>query len=348
MIIRKTRLSIVVLPLAVAFALGACNFPLSGGPATATPPPGPTAVPLPTEPPPPLGSVSGRVCYPGEPPLPPMTLFFAETTTHAVTSIPHTDGTGAYQVDLPPGTYTAYAFAEGVEVGGSYSQAVVCGLTADCTDHSLVPFDVEVGAPTDGIDICDWTGGPGSVPTPPGAYPPTPAEPTATPPPGGVSLACDGTFQRFRLTDGGAAGKTASVDSWNGSSWINVWNWAGGDPMIKQIEDGAGLYSFGGCEQFVVIPERLAGSGTILQLTIHRWNGAGLTEIFYIDGTHGSWSPTGDGFLFEESVYLYNEPNCCPCNRQYLEYTWNGASFDQTGSAINPTYTGTPPAECTP
>ncbi|HLB64996.1 MAG TPA: hypothetical protein VJJ46_09150 [Anaerolineales bacterium] len=185
-------------------------------------------------------------------------------------------------------------------------------------------------------------------PTPPGASPTAPATPTLVPPPGGVSLQCDGTFQRFRLTDAGVAGRTASVDSWDGSSWVNVWNWAGGDPMIKQIEDEAGLYSFGGCEQLVVIPERFVGSGAILQLTIHRWNGAGLTEVFFLDGVHGSWSLTGDGFLFEESVYLYGEPNCCPCNRQYLQYSWNGAAFDQTGSAVNPTYTGTPPAECTP
>jgi hypothetical protein len=277
-----------------------------------------------------------------------MTLFFAEATTGAVTSLPHTDGTGHYSVNLPPGVYTAYAYAEGLEIAGSYSQAVLCGLSVDCTDHSLVPFEVGAGIPTDGIDICDWYGGEGSVPPPPGAAPASPAAPTAPPPPEGVSLQCDGTYQRFRLTDSGAAGKTASVDSWNGMSWMNVWNWAGGDPMIKQIEDGAGLYSFGGCEQLVVIPERISGSGAILQLTIHRWNGAGLTEVFFIDGVHGSWTHTGDGFLFEESVYLFNEPNCCPCNRQILQYTWNGEGFDQTGSVVNPTYTGTPPPECTP
>ena len=348
MMIRIVPRRLWVLPLVAALALGSCNFPLSGGEPSPTPPPALTPVPLPTEPVSALGSVEGMVCFPGEPPLPPMTLFFAEATTHAVTAFPHTDGTGVYRVDLPQGTYTAYAFVDGLEIGGSYSLAVVCGLTVGCTDHSLIPFDVTAGVPTDGIDICDWYGGPGSVPTPPGSSPPSPVAPTSTAPPGGVSMQCDGAFQRFRLTDGGAAGKTASLDRWDGASWVNVWNWAGGDPMIKQIEDEAGLYSFGTCEQLVVIPERIAGSGAILQLTIHRWNGAGLTEIFFIDGVHGTWSLTGDGFLFEESVYLYGEPNCCPCNRQYLQYTWNGDAFDQSGSAVNPTYAGTPPAECAP
>jgi hypothetical protein len=334
--------------LAAALLLASCNLPLSGGEASPTPEEFPTAVPLPTVPPPIVGMVGGSVCYPSEPPLPPMTLYFAETTTGAITAIPHTDGTGIYSIGLPPGTYTAYAYAEGQQIGGSYSEAVLCGLSADCADHSLVSFDVAAGSPTDGIDICDWYGGPGTVPTPPGASSASPLPPTAEPPAGGVSLQCDGTYQRFRITDGGAAGKTASVDTWDGTAWVNVWNWAGGDPMAKQIEDGAGLYSFGSCEQFVVIPERLAGSGTILQLTIHRWTGAGLLEVFYIDGPHASWTLTDDGFLFEESVYLYGEPNCCPCNRQYLQYAWNGSSFDQIGSAVNPTYTGTPPAECTP
>jgi len=333
---------------AAALLLASCNLPLFGGPATPTSPQGPTAAPLSTIPPPAQGSVGGSICFPSEPPLPPMTLYFAEATTGAITAFPHADGTGIYTVDLPPGTYTAYAYAEGYEIGGSYSQAVLCGLSVDCADHSLVPFDVAAGSPTDGINICDWYGGPGTVPTPPGAASASPISPTPVPPPGGVSLECDGTYQRFRLTDGGAAGKTASVDHWDGTSWVNVWNWAGGDPMIKQIEDGAGLYSFGGCEQLVAIPERVAGSGAILQLTIHRWTGAGLIEVFFIDGVHGTWTPTGDGFLFEESVYLYGEPNCCPCNRQYLQYAWNGSSFDQIGSAVNPTYSGTPPAECAP
>jgi hypothetical protein len=348
MMTRPNAQRALAVALCLAIAAAACRLPIPGATPTEAPAPTPTTPPTSTEPPGGAGPVEGAICFPSEPPLPPMTLYFAEQTSGAVTSLPHSDGTGHYSVDLAPGIYTAYAYAEGLEIGGSYSQAVLCGLSVDCTDHSLVPFEVAADTPTDGIDICDWYGGEGSVPTPPGAAPASPEPPTAVPPVGGVSLQCDGTYQRFRLTDGGAAGKTASVDLWDGTSWTNIWNWFGGDPMIKQIEDEAGLYSFGGCEQLVVIPERVVGSGAILQLTIHRWNGAGLTEIFYIDGVHGSWTHTGDGILFEESVYLFNEPNCCPCNRQYLQFTWNGSGFDQTGSVVNPTYEGAPPPECTP
>jgi len=188
------------------------------------------------------------------------------------------------------------------------------------------------------------------APTP--TYTESPESPTATatetPPPGGVSLNCDGTYQRVRLTDGGAAGKTVSVDNWDGSAWINVWNYAGGDPMIKQIQDEAGYYEFLGCQKLVIIPEVYGGSGVILELRIYIWNGSGLTNVYTHDGTHGSWSKVGDTIVFEESLYLYGEPNCCPCNRQVLEYTWDGVSFVQTGSAINPTYSGTPPPICVP
>ncbi|MEW6567179.1 MAG: hypothetical protein AB1449_03255 [Chloroflexota bacterium] len=344
-----SRQALKVAILAGAAALLACSLPLP----TPAPPSETATIPLPTLTPVSSGpgTVTGLICYPSEPPLPPLTLYFANVDTGTVTAQEHTDGTGEYSVDLEPGTYVAYAWHAELSLGGSYSQAVPCGLTASCTDHSLIEFAVSSGMTTSGIDICDWYGMPGDVPTPPGGLPSTPppaATLTATPPPGGVSMACDGIYQRFRLTDGGPSGKTASVDVWNGTTWVNVWNWAGGDPMIKQIQPEAGLYSFGTCEQFVVIPEVYAGSGAFLKLTVHRWNGAGLSEIFNLEGDQAHWTHTGDGILFEESVFLYNEPHCCACNRQVRQFTWDGSAFVLTASAINPTYSGTPPAECTP
>lgn len=188
------------------------------------------------------------------------------------------------------------------------------------------------------------------TPVPSTPVPPTPVPPTVTPvpPAGGVSLNCDGTYQRLRITDGGASGKTISVDNWDGSGWVNVWNIAGGDAMIRQIEVEAGYYTFGGCQKLVIVPIRYSGSGAILELSIHVWNGAGLTQVYFNDGVHGSWSKVGDNVIFEESLYLYGEPNCCPCNRQTLQYTWDGTAFNQTGSAITPTYSGTPPPICVP
>ncbi len=288
------------------------------------------------------GTITGQICYPSDM-IPAMTAYFEETNTHILTTLPIAEDQGTYSIDLTPGTYHAYAWRDGYSFGGSYSQAVPCGLNVSCTDHSLIPILVTAGETVSDVDICDWYGESGDVPLPPGVVLPTP-----TAPPGGISLNCDGTYQRVRIIDEGASGKTIIVDNWESDAWVNVWNIAGGDPMIRQIEDEAGYYQFGDCQKLVIVPIRYGGSGAPLELSIHVWNGSGLTQVYFDEGTHGVWSKHGDRIDFEESIYLYGEPNCCPCNRQMLENTWNGTAFIQTGSAINPTYTGEPPDHCRP
>jgi len=138
-------------------------------------------VPTPTPVPATLGTVTGALCYPSEG-IPPMDLYFLDIGTQVVTSFPHLDGTASYSVDLPPSAYVAYAYPQGYNIGGSYSQAVLCGLTVNCTDHSLIQFPVVAGQVTSDIDICDWYGQPGDVPAPDGSMPATPTPtPVATP-----------------------------------------------------------------------------------------------------------------------------------------------------------------------
>jgi len=64
-----------------------------------------------------------------------------------------------------PGTYIVYAWLDDGKMGGTYSKAVPCGLTASCTDHSLLPVQVKAGQDVAGIDVCDWYGP--LPPTPP-------------------------------------------------------------------------------------------------------------------------------------------------------------------------------------
>jgi hypothetical protein len=135
---------------------------------TLGPPPTPVSTPTPV--PPTLGTVTGAICYPSEG-IPPMDLYFLEVNTLVVSAFPHLDGSASYAVVLDPGTYVAYAYPQGLSIGGSYSEAVLCGLTVNCTDHSLVEFDVFVGQTTSDIDICDWYGDPGDVPLPSGEMP---------------------------------------------------------------------------------------------------------------------------------------------------------------------------------
>jgi len=132
-----------------------------------------TAVPLE------LGEVTGQICYPSEF-IPPMTLYFENVGNNLVSQFDHSDGSDSYSVNLFPGTYVAYAYRQGTNIGGSYSQAVLCGLSVNCTDHTLIEFDVLAGQTTMDIDICDYYGNPGDIPASPGGSPtetPTPPAP---------------------------------------------------------------------------------------------------------------------------------------------------------------------------
>jgi hypothetical protein len=267
-----------------------------------------------------------------------MTLYFQEVNSSEMITIEHADGTGTYSTELPAGTYVAYAWRAGYELGGSYSEAVPCGLAVDCTDHSLIQFQVAGGSNVTGIDICDWYGQPGDIPTPPGLANSTDVPPTATTtaPSGGISLNCDGTYQRVRITDQGASGKTISVDDWDGSSWVNVWNLSSGDPNLRQLTDDAGYYQFGDCQKLVIVPFRSSGPQLWLELSVHVWNGAGLSQVYFNDGYYGEWSKIGDVIRFREASKLgtVNNGPLQACEYITLDYSWNGTDFIQIGSNI--------------
>ncbi len=139
-----------------------------------TPPsPGATVTPTTTAtitPTPQGDNVLGKICYPGEG-IPAMTAYFEETNTHAVVDLPIAAGQDHYAILLPPGTYLAYAWLPDFSYGGLYSQAVACGLKANCKDHKPLPFEVKAGETLESIDLCDWYAGPFNVPYPPGKEP---------------------------------------------------------------------------------------------------------------------------------------------------------------------------------
>ncbi len=349
--LRSSRIRTLFLISVVISLLTACNLPngedidqiatsvaatLAAQP-SAAPPTEPPAAPATTAAPT-TGTVSGLVCYPSEPPLPPMTLYFEEVYSSDLITVEHTDGTGTYSIELPAGTYVAYAWREGFELGGSYSEAVPCGLSVSCTDHSLIQFQVNAGSSVTGIDICDWYGQPGDIPTPAGLAGPTEVlpSPTATAPPNGVSLNCDGTYQRVRITDQGISGKTISVDNWDGSSWVNVWNMSSGDPNLRQLTADAGYYQFGDCQKLVVVPFRSSGPQLWLELSVHVWSGAGMSQVYFNEGYYGEWSKIGDAIRFREASKLGTVDNgpLGPCEYMTLDYTWNGTDFVQTGSNL--------------
>ena len=353
---RRGHIAPLLIPLALltlSGLLSACNMPqskeetrdyvahsvsatLTAGAPTQTEVVIPESSPEPTQS---MGHVSGQICYPSEPPLPPLMIYFEEMNTLALHTLEHTNGTGVYEIDLPAGSYVAYAWRESYDLGGAYSAAVPCGLSVNCNDHSLLPFQVTAGQMMNDIDICDWYGSPGDVPEPP-TQPDSivsPATPTATPPPDGISLNCDGTYQRVIIIDQGITGKTISVDSWDGTSWVNVWNMSSGDPNLKQLMNEAGYFEFLGCQNLVIVPFRHSNPQVFFELGVHVWNGAGLSQVYYNEGNYGEWEKLGDRIRFREASKLgtVNNGPLGPCEWVTLEHTWDGVDFIQTGSAVD-------------
>lgn len=101
------------------------------------------------------GLATGKICYPSQY-IPAMTVYFKEVNSGVVSSLPIAQNQLTYQMNLPPGTYHAYAWLMDNSMGGSYSYAVPCGLSVNCTNHNPLPFSIFAGTTTTGIDICDW------------------------------------------------------------------------------------------------------------------------------------------------------------------------------------------------
>ncbi len=72
---------------------------------------------------------------------------------------------------VPVGSYHVFARVSGdtSDSGGGYTEAVICGLHADCHDHSLVEVVVEEGRAARNANLFDWYAPAGSFPLPEGA-----------------------------------------------------------------------------------------------------------------------------------------------------------------------------------
>ena len=158
---------------------------------------------------------------------------------------------------------------------------------------------------------------------------------------------CDDTYQRFTLEDRGIEGRVARLDVWSQAGWVTVYTLEGGDPMERQIDYTAGLYSFGTCTQMLALPLIYSGSGAYLDLTIYAWNGSTMISVLSLGGlTHGSWWLADRMMGVNYSIYLYNEPTCCPCYTQSDRYYWDGSQFSFDNTEQVPTFSGDPPEEC--
>jgi hypothetical protein len=126
---------------------------------------------------PPLGTVTGYLSFPSSF-IPPQRVAFFNLTDGSVSYTDTGMNQGTFSIDLPAGSYhvVAYLYSAGAPAAGSpkmseaggYTQFVPCGLSVDCTDHSLIPITVTVGQ-TIMVNPGDWY-------APEGTFPPMPTD----------------------------------------------------------------------------------------------------------------------------------------------------------------------------
>ncbi|MFN2121143.1 MAG: hypothetical protein ACK2T0_12165 [Anaerolineales bacterium] len=123
------------------------------------------------------GTVTGRLSYPSSF-IPPMRVVFFSVPEGHASWVDTAMNQGTYSIELPTGTYHAVAYPYsadtytapapgGPTLAGGYTAAVPCGLTVDCTDHTLLPITVTAGQ-TVPAEPGDWY-------APEGSFPPMPA-----------------------------------------------------------------------------------------------------------------------------------------------------------------------------
>jgi hypothetical protein len=118
------------------------------------------------------GNLGGKLSFPGEA-IPPLRIvaFLVEngvwTKSYQFVDIVNKD---TYQInDLRPGKYWIVAYLVSEKQGnpvlaGGYTKAVLCGLSVDCTDHTLVQVEVKPGETVLNIDPGDWYAESGAFP----------------------------------------------------------------------------------------------------------------------------------------------------------------------------------------
>ncbi len=115
-----------------------------------------------------LGSIEGTLGYPssGIPEL--QVIAFDATDVKKYVSIQTVVNQGAFVIgSLTPGTYHAVAYTKDGALSGGYTQSVPCGLSVECTDHSLIDIIVKPGETTKGVAVKDWYAPEGTFPKKP-------------------------------------------------------------------------------------------------------------------------------------------------------------------------------------
>jgi len=114
------------------------------------------------------GSIKGDLTFPSEY-IPAMIVYALVANNHNEYYFVETkENEGSFTIeDLVPGTYHLISFPKDRtdDLGGGYTQAVPCGLSVDCNDHSFISVTVVAGETiSEGISLGDWYAPEGTLP----------------------------------------------------------------------------------------------------------------------------------------------------------------------------------------
>ncbi len=139
---------------------GTIGVILTEAPAMLTELPQALATPEPAQ----SGTIRGHLIYPAEVLVAQRIVAFDAATMTAVADVTTSEGQNTYELSVPAGDYYVVAYTLDGGLSAGYSQAVPCGLSVDCTDHSLILVHVNAGQTVDDIDPQDWYAEAGAFP----------------------------------------------------------------------------------------------------------------------------------------------------------------------------------------
>jgi hypothetical protein len=113
------------------------------------------------------GTIRGRLSYPSSVLVAQRIIAFHTGTMAKVAEVSTVQGQNTYELSVPAGEYYVVAYTLDGKLAGGYSQAVPCGLSAGCKDHTLIAVKVKAGEVVANINPQDWY-------APAGAFPPMP------------------------------------------------------------------------------------------------------------------------------------------------------------------------------
>lgn len=114
-----------------------------------------------------FGSIAGNLSYPSSY-IPAQTIVAFDVNSPSYYYVMTAENQSSYRIDnLPPGTYYIVAYVHDSTFSAGYSQSVLCGLSVECSDHSLVPVSVKSGEVTNNIHPGDWYAPPNAFPASP-------------------------------------------------------------------------------------------------------------------------------------------------------------------------------------